>query len=290
MSGSIKANRIKREQVQPTIKYYIDNVLKNFPGYKKCSITGSYNAGTKKDHGDIDLVVLIDSKDIKVTKRKFKEYIENLSDNICPKFIAGKNIGKKAQMYGSIVTCQVPIQNEIDKTVQIDNIIVLTEDEFDFQKSFLDLEANKQCLFTALVRVLDNQKKQKAIDKFKIKNIPPINIDGSEELEFVLSTAGLSFRKVILNNERKQINKEELWRSHKWDDVKYLLNDLDFEKSYEELLSITSKAIIDERSRNRICGVMRSMINIGPGEIGTEKGFAKQKSIDDAYNILNVER
>ena len=71
-SGSIGANRILRENVKPTVEKYEKEVLKTFPGYKKCEITGSYNAGTKKDHGDIDLCVWIDSsKDIKDVKKEF---------------------------------------------------------------------------------------------------------------------------------------------------------------------------------------------------------------------------
>lgn len=288
MSGSIGGNRIPRANVKPTVNKYIKDVLSGFNGYKDCQISGSYNAGTRADHGDIDLVVWIEGSDIKKLKKDFKSYIENLSNEICPPFRSGKNQGKKAQMYGSIVTCQVPIVGKEEDYVQVDNIIVTTKDEAYFQKSFLDLDAQKQTLFTALVRVLDDNKKNEAFKHFGINDLPILKDDGSEEFEFVLSTAGLSLRKITLSSERKQVGKVEIWRSVIWDDVKWLLKGWDFNKTYDELLEITADKIKDERSRKRICGVMKSMINIGPGEVGTPKGDAKEKSIKDAYRILNV--
>ena len=59
MSGSIGGHRINRGDVQPTLDNYIEQILRKYPGYQDCAITGSYNAGTKKDHGDIDIVVYI---------------------------------------------------------------------------------------------------------------------------------------------------------------------------------------------------------------------------------------
>lgn len=286
MSGSIGGNRIKREYVKPTVDKYIQDVLKEYPGFKSCEISGSYNAGTRKDHGDIDLIVHIDAPDLKQLKKDFKKHIESLDDSTCPPFRSGRNEGKKAQLYGAIVTCQVPIVGKEEDYVQVDNILVTTKDAANFQKSFLDLDAQKQTLFTGLVRVLDDNTKEKAFKHFGIQDLP--DLEDSQEFEFVLSTAGLSLRKVTLSDEKKQIKKEEIWRSDIWDDVKYLLSGWDFSKSYDELLEITAKKIKDERSRKRICGVMKSMINIGPGEVGTPKGDAKEKSIKDAYKVLGV--
>ena len=59
MSGSIGGKRIRREEVQPTLDRYIERVLSKMPGFVSAQITGSYNAGTRKDHGDIDLAVHI---------------------------------------------------------------------------------------------------------------------------------------------------------------------------------------------------------------------------------------
>lgn len=292
MSGSIGASRILREQVRPTVDKYIQTILNEFPGYKQCEITGSYNVGIKKDHGDIDLCVWIDSEnDIKLVKKEFQKYIESLSDAVTPPFIAGRNIGKKAQLYGSIVTCQVPIIGNETSNVQIDNIIVLSEEELNFQKSFLNLNAQLQTLYTALVRVTQDNLKQQAFNYFHIDNLPILK--EHQEFEFVLSTAGFSLRKITLNDEYKQIAKEELWRSTNWNNVIWLINNIlniqVHNKSYEELLNITAKVFdTDERSRRRICGVMKSMINIGPGEIGTLKGEAKEQGIKLAYEKLHI--
>lgn len=292
MSGSIGADRILREDVKPTIENFENLVLKKFQGYKKLEITGSYNAGTKKDHGDIDLCILIDSdKDIKETKKEFKTYLENLSDDLTPKFRAGKNTGKKAQMYGNIVTCQFNINNS-KGIVQIDNIIVLSEEELNFQKSFLNLNAQTQTFMTAIVRVAQDNIKQKAFSFFNIQNIPILN--DNQELEFVLSMSGLSLRKVTLDDNMKTIDKEEIWRTQNWDYVNWLVNETinmsPVDKTYEELLEQASIIFQnDERSRKRMCGIMKSMINIGPGEIGTPKGDAKENGIKLAYLKLNVE-
>lgn len=292
MSGSIGANRILRKHVKLTVDFFESEVLNKFTGYQQYEITGSYNAGIKKDHGDIDLCIWIKSnKDIKEVKKEFKKYIEDLSDNITPKFRSGRNIGKKAQLYGSIVTCQVPIIGQKNELVQIDNIIVLTKEELNFQKSFLNLNAQLQTLYTALVRVTQNDIKDKAFDYFNIINLPPLEYN--QEFEFVLSSAGFSLRKITLNEDMKQIDKIELWRSTNWNNVIWLIdNILKFSsenKTYEEMLERTSEIFKnDERSCRRICGVMKSMINIGPGEIDTPKGETKEQGIKLAYDKLNI--
>ena len=292
-SGSIGGNRILRADVKPTVEKYEKEVLQKFPGYKKCEITGSYNAGTKKDHGDIDLCIWIDSKeDIKNIKKEFKKHVEDLPDELTPKFRSGRNQGKKAQLYGSIVTCQIPIVGKEDEFVQIDNIIVLTPEELNFQKSFLNLNAQLQTFDTAIVRVAPDDKKEKAFKHYGIADLP--RLDTNQEFEFVLSSAGLSLRKVTLTDERKQKAKEEIWRSVNWEDVIWLLDTiLDFKsdgKEYEEMLDRAAEVFKnDERARKRMCGVMKSMINIGPGEVGTPKGEAKEKGIKLAYDKLGVE-
>lgn len=291
MSGSIGANRILREDVKPTVDNFENLVLNKFQGYKKLEITGSYNAGTKKDHGDIDICIWIESdKDIKEVKKEFKTYLENLSDDLTPRFRSGKNSGKKAQMYGNIVTCQFNINNSNDP-VQIDCIIVLSPEELHFQKTFLNLDAQTQTFMTAIVRVAQDDVKQNAFKNFNITNIPYLN--DNQELEFVLSMSGLSLRKVTLDENMKTLDKEEIWRTQKWDYVNWLVEEtIDMSpiwKTYEELLDRASIIFKnDERSRKRMCGIMKSMINIGPGEIGTEKGMAKQKGIDLAFEKLNV--
>ena len=135
------------------------------------------------------------------------------------------------------------------------------------------------------------EKKEKAFKHYGIADLP--RLDTNQEFEFVLSSAGLSLRKVTLTDERKQKAKEEIWRSVNWEDVIWLLDTiLDFKsdgKEYEEMLDRAAEVFKnDERARKRMCGVMKSMINIGPGEVGTPKGEAKEKGIKLAYYKLGV--
>ena len=292
MSGSIGGDRIKRTQVQPTVDKYEKEVLKGFPGYQKYEITGSYNVGTKSDHGDIDLCVWVNGGDIKAVKKNFKKYLESLPEDITPAFRWGRKEGEKAQLYGSIVTCQTPIFGEEDKFVQVDNIIVLTRQELDFQKTFLNLNAQLQTLVTGLVKVLDKGKKEKAFKQLGIDGLP--DLESNQEFEFVVSTQALSLRKVTLSDEMKQTKREEIWRTFDWNLVEDLLNisldgKYDPKLSYEELMDITADVYKnDERVRRRICGIIKSMINVGPGEIGTPKGDGKIAGIKLAFQKLNV--
>lgn len=281
MSGSIGGSRIKKECVIPTYLKYVNEILKNFPGYTSSHITGSYNTGLKKDHGDIDLVVYIKGDDIKRIKKEFKKYLDSLD---LPVFVSGKNVGKKSQMYGSIITCGYPIVGDENNYVQIDNVIVNSGESARFQKNFLDLDAAKQCLLIGLTRIIFPYVCYKLnLDIFdKLENISE-----NQEYEFVLSTAGLSLRKVTLNDEMKELDRKEVWRTDDWNYVEWLLSDFDINKTYDELLFDVDKFTKkDQRSRNRIIGIMKSMINIGPGEIGTEKSNYKQNSIKLIENIL----
>lgn len=295
MSGSIGANRIPTKSVKPTVEDYIDKVLSKFPGYKSCDTTGSYNVimklGQEKQggHGDIDLAVYIEHSDLKKLKKEFKSYCEKLPDDVTVPFRDGKRKGDKAQLFGAIVTVGFPIHGETDKYVQIDNILVTTEKDMTFQKSFLDMNAQKQALFQGLVRVLLQHEDKEPIWKhFGFEGLPEPKSD--QEYEFVLSTAGLSLRLITLTSERKEDTKKrvEVWRSNDWNDVKWLIKNYDFDGEYEDELKIVAKRITDERSRSRIVGIIRSMIHVGPGEIGTPKGKAKEDGIKLAEEILNV--
>ena len=177
MSGSIGGKRIKRAEVQPTLDNYIEKVLKGFPGFVSAQITGSYNAGTRADHGDIDIAVHIKGNDVKTVKKNFKAYLDSLSDDLTPKFVFGRNEGKKAQLYGSIVTCGFPINGRPEDYVQIDNIIVTNENEQRFQREFLDLDAAKQGLVMGLIRVILHHKNAaKILDHIGLVDLPKSGI------------------------------------------------------------------------------------------------------------------
>lgn len=283
MSGSIGGKRIRREEVQPTLDRYIERVLSKMPGFVSAQITGSYNAGTRKDHGDIDLAVHIKGTNITQVKKAFKAHLDGLD---LPEFVTGKNQGKKSQLYGAIVTCGFPIFGREDDYVQIDNIIVTNENEQRFQRQFLDLDAAKQGLVMGYMRtILHHKDANKILDHIGLVDLPKPG--SNQEYEFVLSSAGLSFRLVTLNADMRETNREELWRSANWDLVEYILDPLDLSKSYEELLDQVAKIVKNNnRSKRRIVGIMKSMIKVGPGEVGTPKGDGKIAAIERAETVL----
>lgn len=282
MSGSIGGSRIKRESVQSTFNNYVNEVLKGFPGFVKAEITGSYNAGIKDDHGDLDLVILVRGFDLKLVKKNFKNYINSISDRM-PVFSKGNHIGEVSQMYGSIVTCGWWIDGG-DDWVQVDNIIVLSEQDMEFQKEFLNLDAPKQALLMGLIRVILNK-----IDIYSLFDKTTLGKKNEDqEYEFVLSSSGLSLRLVTLNEDYKELDRKEIWRTTDWNIVKTLTRGLiNINDPYEQILSdIYSMFYNDDRSCRRIVGIMKSMIRVGPGEVGTPKGFGKENAIMMAEKML----
>jgi hypothetical protein len=184
------------------------------------------------------------------------------------------------------VTCGFPIHGTTDP-VQIDNILVTTKKDATFQRSFLNLNAQKQALFQGLVRVLLQHENSTSIFRhFDLTKLP--EPQSNQEYEFVLSMSGLSLRLVNLSDDYREISRIEVWRSNDWDDVRWLLRDYDMDGDYEDILKDVASRIKDSRSRKRIIGIMKSMINVGPGEVGTAKGEAKTMAIRLAQQILNV--
>lgn len=289
MSGSIGANRIPKAAVKTTVDRYIKDVLEGFEGFKSAKITGSYNTpNSKKDYGDVDLCVYIETngKSLVQVKREFKSYLESLDDSLTIPFASGRNKGKKAQMYGTIVTCQTPIDGFEGLGVQIDNMIVSSEQDQEYTKSFLDADAAKQGLLMGLVRViLTIEKPESVFARLGIKKLP--ELEDGQEFEFVLSGNGLSLRKVTLK-DFKEVDREEIWRSSNWQDVVKLLKDFDISQDFDHLLGQVEDKVQDARSRRRIIGIMKSMINVGVGEKGTPKGDAKERAIQAAVSSLGT--
>lgn len=286
MSGSIGADRIPRSAVQNTVDKYIEKVLSGFDGFRSAKITGSYNTGQKKDHGDIDLAVHIEAgdRDIKTVKKELMSYLESNPNTIA--FRSGRNKGKKAQMYGTVVTCQFPIVGFEGLAVQIDNMVVLSEKDQEYQKNFLDADAAKQGLEMGLVRViLQEENPEQVFKRMGIKKLP--ELDKNQEFEFVLSSSGLSLRKVTLE-DFKETAREEIWRSNDWQDVVKLLKNYDLSQDFDHLLGQVKEKVQSPRSRRRIVGIMKSMINVGVGEKGTPKGDAKERAIQAAVDGLGV--
>ena len=199
MSGSAGGNRIPREALQKTVDSYIKKVLNRFKGFKSAKISGSYNTTDKKDFGDIDLIVNIESdSDKKTIKQDLVKHLESLPEDLIVPFKSEKNKGKRSLNHGEIVTVLYPIEGVPGEYVQIDNIVSLSEEEGEFKKSVLDLPAEKQGLVLGLIKVvLLEEDPEKVFARMGIKNIDPLGPD--EEYEFHVDTSGLTLKKVKLD-------------------------------------------------------------------------------------------
>jgi len=287
MSGSIGANRIPREAVEPTVKKYIEDILKKYPPFRNAKISGSYNTVVKPDHGDLDLIVHVDAgeDDKKTLKKKFAEYLNSLSDDVIVPFKAGRHQGKKTAGTGDIVITQIPIEGYPDLTVQVDNMIVTSEREGDYRKSFLDVPGEKQALLIGLVKtVLMEEDPKKVFARLGIKDLP--SLDDNQEFEFNLSSKGLTLRLVTLGDDFKELGRNEIWSSYNWDDVVKLLVKYDLSLPFGDLLKQIKAKLANPRSKNRVKGLFKSMLVIGAGEKGTPKGDNKEAALNAVNAIL----
>jgi cytidyltransferase-like protein len=276
MSGSIGANRIPRSAVEATFKAYIEKVLKKFPGFKSAKISGSYNTTVKPDHGDLDLVINIegDEQDKKKLKQQFAAFINSLPDDISVPFKSGRYAGKKSAGTGDIVIVGFPIEGFPGLSVQIDNMIVTSEQESDYRKSFLDLPAEKQGLLVGLAKaILLEEDPQAIFSRLGISLIP--KLDDNQELEFNLSNKGLTLRLVTLGDNFKEIGRNEIWTSFNWNDVEKLFQNYNLKGDWEDLLNDIKSKLKNPRSKNRVKGVFNSLVVINAGEAGTPKGDNK---------------
>ena len=303
MSGSIGANRIPSSAVKKTVDSFIEKVLKKYPTFKSAKITGSYNIIPKDEngevvggmekpegHGDIDLVVELegDRGDMKKIKADFAAYLNSLSDNVTVPFRAGRHIGKKTAGTGDIVITQYPIEGFPDLTVQIDNMIVSSEEESTYRASFLDIPGPKQALLIGLAKTMCIEEDPFEIFKrLGIKEVPQLK--ENQEYEFVLSSKGLTLRIVTLDNF-KEVERRDIWMSYKWSDVEKLFKDYNINGSFEQLLKqLIDKQWRSQRSKNRIKGTFKSMLVIGAGEAGTPKGDDKQAALEKVTSLLENE-
>lgn len=302
MSGSIGADRIPSSAVKSTVNSYVELVLKRYPGFKGVKITGSYNLipkdeegnvvkGQEKEggHGDIDLVLTLEGnkEDIKEIKVNFAKYLQSFPDNIIAPFKAGRYQGKKTAGTGDIVITQFPINGHPGMFIQIDNMIVTSEKESDYRSNFLNIPGPKQALLLGLVRTICIEEDPYSLfKKLHIKNIPELK--ENQEYEFVLSPKGLTLRIVTLENF-KEVERESIWESYNWEDVKVLLEGYKIDSTFEELLKqLSRRSWKSPRSKRRIKGLFKSMLIIGAGEKGTPKGDIKQKALKDVEALLEV--
>ena len=286
MSGSIGANRIPRKAVDPTVKKYIENILKKYPPFKSAKISGSYNTTVKSDHGDLDLVIHVDAgeDDKKTLKKKFAQYLDSLPDDVIVPFKAGRHQGKKTAGTGDIVITQIPIEGYPDLTVQVDNMIVTSEQESDYRKNFLDIPGEKQALLIGLAKtILMEEDPEVVFKRLGIKNVPPL--EDNQEFEFNLSSKGLTLRLVTLDNF-KEIGRNDIWDSYDWNNINKLFANYNLNLPFDELLKQVKSSINNSRSSNRIKGLFKSMLVIGAGEKGTPKGDNKELALQKVNALL----
>lgn len=284
MSGSAGGNRITRTAVENTVQDYIQKVLSKFPGFKNAKATGSYNTGTKQDFGDIDLIVQIEGTDKKLIKQDLAKYFSTLPDSLIVPFKSDKYKGKKSLSSGELVTVLYPIAGIADQYVQIDNIISISEEESTFKNTFLDYSAEVQGLLLGLAKVIClEEDPQEIFKRLGIKNVPPLELN--QEYEFNLSGAGLTLRVVTLDNF-KEVDRTEVWKSSNWNTVKRLFDNYNINSDFKTLLKDLSSKLKNERSKNRIKGIFKSMVSIKSGEVGTLKGDNKQIALDAVDSVL----
>jgi predicted nucleotidyltransferase len=286
MSGSAGGNRISRAAVENTVKDYIEKVLSKFPGFKSAKITGSYNAGTKQDFGDVDLIVQLDGEDKKLLKQDLAKFFATQPDSVIVPFKSDKYKGKKSLSSGELVTILYPIVGMPNEFVQIDNIISVSEEESTFKNSFLDYSAEVQGLLLGLAKVICLEEDPKEIfARLSIKNVPAL--EPNQEYEFNLSGAALTLRVVTLDNF-KETERTDVWKSSNWNDVRKLFTNYNIDADFKTLLKDLSTNLKNPRSKNRVKGIFKSMVSIKSGEVGTPKGDNKQLALNSVDSLLEA--
>lgn len=287
MSGSTGADRIKsREDFKQFLTSYT-SVIKKFPGFVSIEPSGSYNSNpNKKDFGDIDLITHIKSnKDKKEVKKDLVAFFSKMSDTVIVPFGSDRYKGKKSLNTGEIVTIRYH-DKKLGYSVQVDNIIALSQTEADFKKKFLDFPAEKQGLILGLVKVATLENPLKPLfTKLGIK--VDTNLPKDQEYEFNLSSIELQLRHVFYEEDSfKQTSREVVWKTRNFEQLKKLLPKFDLDKDFDALLQDAKKKLKNPRSKRRIVGVFTSMVSVKSGEINTPKGDEKNRTIKKIQSVL----
>jgi len=284
MSGVAGGSRITNNDVERTYNSYYSQILKNIPGFKKSTLTGSIKARAKEDYGDLDIVVYFEGEDKKEVKQRIIDFVSKQPDSVIVPFKSPKYAGKKYYNSGEIISVLYPIQNFKDEYIQIDNIISLTPEELSYKESFLDLPAEKQGLLLGLAKsILLEEDPYKIFERLGIQDIPELK-DG-EEFEFNLSSGKLTLRVVKLE-DFKEISRKEVWSTTDWSKVTDLFKNFKIDGTFDQLLSSLNRKLKNPRSRKRIAGTFKSMVSVKSGEVGTPKGDAKTSAIAKVDQIL----
>lgn len=262
MSGVVQPDRITRANIDATLNLYKQKVLANIPQVKAIKISGSYNSDmSKQDFGDIDLIVTIEANTLQEAKQFLIQEFEK-NPAILPFDYKGKT--KKYYNAGELVTIKFG-QSEEGKSVQIDNIIALSEIESDFKIKFLNLKAEVQGLVLGLIKV--------AVDEF-----PELKKEyKATNQEFDLSPSSIRLR---------DADKNISWKSTDWNDVEEILSyyGLKSSDSFEKILKRIKS--LSERSRLRIIGLFKKMVSVKSGEQGTPKGDNKIAAIEQVEKLI----
>jgi len=280
MSGSAGAPRIKSRADFAQFLSSYQKLIKKFPGFESIQPSGSYNSNpNKQDFGDIDLITHIASDQDKHTvKKQLEQFFLSQPDSVIVPFESARYRGRRALNTGEIITVRYH-DKKLGYSAQIDNIVALDSAEANFKQQFLDMPAEKQGLILGLVKVATIETDPALLfRKLNIKN--PGKLDRDQEYEFNLSSIELQLRKTSYEpGTFKQKDREVLWSSRNFDDVKKLLYQYNLDAGFEDLLDQVKTSIKNPRSAGRITGVFSSMITVKSGEVGTAKGAGKEQAL-----------
>ena len=280
MSGVAGAERVRsREDYKQFVGSY-SKLIYQFCENNISYYTGSYAADeSKQTFGDIDLIVTIPTVLTKTTlKKSLVEFFHNQPEDVIVPFSNPKYLGRRTYNSGEIVTIRY-YDKELGYSAQIDSIIARDYAEANFKRRFLNMPASIQGLVLGLVKVavLENPATELFV---RLGITDPGVLAPDQEYEFNLSSSELQLRRVQYEpGTYKQVSREILWTSTNFLNVYSLLGMTSFDYKFVELVSVINSRIKNPRSRERIKGLFASMISVKSGEVGTEKGAEKEKSL-----------
>jgi hypothetical protein len=280
MSGVAGAERVRSREDYKQFVGSFSKLIYQFCENNILYYTGSYKSDeTKQTFGDIDLIVTIPTVLTKTTlKKSLVEFFHNQPEDVIVPFSNPKYLGRRTYNSGEIVTIRY-YDKELGYSAQIDSIIARDYAEANFKRSFLNMPASIQGLVLGLVKVavLENPATELFV---RLGITDPGMLGPDQEYEFNLSSSELQLRRVQYEpGTYKQASREILWASTNFLQVHRLLSMKSFDYKFVELVSKINSEIKNPRSRERIKGLFASMISVKSGEVGTEKGAEKEKSL-----------
>jgi len=277
MSGVAGGSRILKSNVDRTFADYQRKVLQNIPDFQNAKLTGSAKIKSKDDYGDLDIVVHFKGNDKKAVKKAIIDYVSSMPDRVIVPFQSSLYKGRKYYNSGEIITILYPIVGA-EGNIQIDNIIALSTEEYDFKEQFLNLPADKQGILVALAKVLLLEEDYNTVfKKLGIRKVPALEKD--QEYEFNLSSNKLTLRVVDVKDSR-DVGHIDVWSTTNWPDVEKLFHNYNIYSSFDELLDSVNKQVKQPRSRRRIPGTFQSLVSVKSGEVGTAKEKMKLGAIN----------